>query len=110
MREVEEMHALVNELPSTGPRRIGPPLAIITRAAAVAVMRSQVHEVAVRAGPHLLRDANDRRMEAVVETDLHPPSCSLRSRPQPIDVVSAEPRRLLDEDVRAAFQRGRSQL
>ena len=39
VREVEQMHALVDQLAAAGARRVGAPLALVARPAAVAVAR-----------------------------------------------------------------------
>ena len=68
--EVEQVHALVDQLATARPRRVGAPLAVVAEAPAVAVARADVHELAVLARVHLGGGARERRMEAVVEADL----------------------------------------
>ena len=61
MREVEQVHALVDQLAPARPLGIGAPLAVISGPAAVAVTAAHVHQLAVRARVDLGREVGERR-------------------------------------------------
>ena len=55
VRQVEQMHALIDQLAAARARRIGPPLAVIADPSAVPVPRPQVHQLPVLARVNLGR-------------------------------------------------------
>ena len=69
--EVEQVHALIEQLAAARDRRVGPPLAIVAGAAAVPVAGAHVHRLAVKTRTHLGDRAGDAGVEAVVEAHLH---------------------------------------
>ena len=86
VREVEEVHALIDQLAAARPGGLGSPLAVVSDPAAVAVARPQVHQLPVAAGMHLVRELGDRRVKAMVEPDLHHPAGVVRGLDQPLDL------------------------
>ena len=86
-REVEQVHALVDQLAAAGARRVGAPLAVVAEAAAVPVAAAQVHQLAVLARADLAAARAEARVEAVVEADLDEPSGRpLRARSGALDL------------------------
>src|SRR5664280_3274710 len=67
------MHALVNQLAAAGQLRIGAPLPVITRAAAMSVASTNEHERSDRPGIDQFAGLLQRRMETVIitETNAH---------------------------------------
>ena len=68
--EIEQVHALVDELAAAGELGPGAPLALVAEPPAMPIAGAEVHQVAVSSAGQLGEGASDRRMEAVVEADL----------------------------------------
>ncbi len=96
MRQVEQVHPLVDQLTAARAAGIRPPLAVISGSAAVAVARAQVHQVTVGAGVDLCRELGERGVETVVEPDLGPPARRGGRLLQPFDLRHADSGRLLN--------------
>src|SRR5271170_5554488 len=97
--EVEQMHALVDQLPAARAGRHGAPLAVIAEAPAMAVAAANVQELAVNARVNLGRRPLQAGMEAMVEAHLHAPARALLGLDQVLDLSNTQTGRLLHEDV-----------
>jgi hypothetical protein len=105
MDQVEHVHALIDEFPTTCELRHSAPLALVAGTAAMTVPRADVEQVSVHTRVHLGGSAGDGRMEAVVEADLHEPSRPVCCFDHPIDLRAAQACRLFDEHVRTGGER-----
>ena len=105
VRQIEQVHALIDQLATAGARPVGPPLTVIAKSAAVPVARSEMHQLAVEAGMHLTRELGDCWVKAMIEADLHQPSGIIRGPHQSLDVSCPETRWLLHQNMRAGPQR-----
>ena len=104
------MHALVDQLAAAGARRVGAPLAVVARPAAVAVAGAHVQDLAVLARARLAHRARDRGMEAVVEADVDVAVRAFRRGGDRAHLRRPDPGRLLHEHVLARLQRRDRQL
>jgi hypothetical protein len=104
MREVHQVHALVDELSPARPLWLSPPFPVISEPAAMAVTCSQVHQGPVIAGVHLAGQVPEGGVESVVEADLDPPPRALGSLSKCLHLAGAEASWLLHQDVTAGIQ------
>ena len=105
-RQVDQMHALVEQLAAAGDGGIGPPFAVVAEPAAVPYAARTSSQRPDGALIDELRAPSDRRVEAVVEADLDDaPPCGAASMTA-ARLGGVAGRRLLDEDVLARLDGG----
>src|SRR5205823_1250739 len=110
VRQVEQMHTLVNQLAASRTRRLGAPLAVVAEPSPVPVARAQVHQLAMSPGSNFLGGACDRGMKAMVETHLDQAPRALPALDQAVDLCHGDPGWLLDEDVGSCSHRKLAEL
>jgi hypothetical protein len=101
MHEVEQMHPLIDQLTAARALRLHPPLAFVANAPAVAVAAAHRQQIAVIAAVHLVGEALDAGVEAVVEANLDAAAAGQGRRRDLVDLLGPKRGRLLDEDVSA---------
>src|SRR5215472_3211318 len=99
------MHALVDQLTTTGALGLRAPFPVVAEPAAVAVARAKMHQRSVGARVDLGCQVVQGGVKAMVEPDLDPPPRALGSLAEGVDLPGAERRRLLYEDMAAGLQR-----
>ena len=100
-RQIDQVHALIDQFAAAGLLRVRAPLLLVADAAAVAVAAAHEHQVAERACVEQLAGLAERGMIAMVEADAHEPATSSGRFDQRIELAQRAAGRLLDEDVLA---------
>ena len=108
-REINEMHALVDEFAAAGKRRIGAPLAVVADAPPVAVASADEHQRTKRARLVKAARLKERGVEAVIETHAHAHAGGTGGVDEFVRLLGGDCARLFDEDVLSGANRGERQ-
>ena len=108
-REINEMHALVDEFAAAGKRRIGAPLAVVADAPPVAVASANKHQRTKRARLVKAARLEERGVKAVIETHAHAHTGGTGGVDEFVRLLGGDRARLFDEDVLSGANRGERQ-
>ena len=102
-REIDQMHALIDDLSAARQFWIRAPLALVSDASTVPIPAAHEHHVADRAGLEQLVSLPERRMVTMIESDPHLRRMATGHADNLIDLAERPRRGLLDEHVLAGL-------
>src|SRR5579863_8039716 len=63
VRQIDQMHSLVDQFATPGPARLSTPFSVIAQSSSVAISCAEVHQLAVRAAADLCLQVSQCRVE-----------------------------------------------
>ena len=107
-RQVNQVHALVQQLSASSYLSVRPPFALVTQTAAMPIAASKKHERAQRSRVDYLPRFRYSWMIAMVEAYVYEGGFAFRRRDHRLYLLRAARRGFLDKDVLASLYRGQS--
>src|SRR5205814_2322697 len=103
--EVDQMHALIDELTAACNSRIRPPFPLVSKASAMAIATAHEHQLSKRAIVEELSCLLQRRMVAMIESDADLRRSAANGLDHFIDLADGTRCRFFNEDVLARLDR-----